>query len=123
MQSDQASAAGRGGNKSEVPGNTKNKGDAFANKKRWAKDPNAQAEGNGDEYGHLSKFLQEQITTRSSKRSCAGSQGSKQRNVNNAIIEKAAHMRHDAKAVQELAEQHNAANTKKVPINELNRTV
>jgi hypothetical protein len=73
---------------------------------------------NPDEYGHLSKFLQDQISTRSSKRSTLSN--TSRRAKNNAIIEKANKLKHDRSAVQQLAAEHGAANCQKVPLAQFN---
>jgi hypothetical protein len=70
------------------------------------------------ELGHLHQFLQDQIGIRSARNS---SRSSKQKSFscrhsknNNSIIEKAATMKHDLRAIQQLAEQHGAANCAKI---------
>jgi len=58
MQHDQQSVGGRSANVSNSANARKQH--AFQNKRRWVRDPTSASEqGPGEEYGHLSQFLQE----------------------------------------------------------------
>lgn len=99
-----------------------NSNSAFATKKPYVRNQISASQDNGDaEYGHLHQFLKEQIETGKNRSICSNvSRGSKRSTANNAIIEQAAKLRYDIRAVNELVEQSKASSVcEKVPLSTL----